>query len=136
MFMLIRSSGAFLASAMDCDVEGGAGESAHLNNGGTRLFTFPESATNIWSDCSNWQEAFIHVRFDMDADELEAFLDSMLWDVRPLTSTDASPPFGDPEPNATYLYGVYSNPSNTLIVGVWADANTVPYRVFVNVWHD
>jgi len=113
-------------------VDGGPGSPATY--GGTHLFTFPESAANIHSSCTTWQSAEIDVWFEMDADELEPFLDSMRWDVRPLVSTDEPPSFGNPRWNATYLYGTYSNyPEGG---SVWIDTSRTPYRVYVNVWLD
>ncbi|MBN1430660.1 MAG: hypothetical protein JXB07_19980 [Anaerolineae bacterium] len=114
-------------------IEGGPGESAHLNNGGSHLFTFPESAANIESDCSIWQETLIQVWFEMDAGELEPFLDSMRWDVRPLIPTTDPPPFGEPHPDASYLHGKYIESAKSLNVGVWVDTSSVPYRTFVRI---
>jgi hypothetical protein len=115
-------------------IDGGPGSSAIFSNGGTHLFTFPESATNIRSSCYTWQSASIDVWFEMDADELEPLLDSMRWDVRPLVSTDTPPDFGNPRRNATYLYGEYSQyPEGA---SIWIDTSNTPYRVFVYAWLD
>ena len=120
-------------------IEGGPGSPAIFSNAGTRLFTFPESATSIDSECLTWQSAGINVWFDMEANEseLDALIDSMRWNVRPLTSTRVPPSFGDPEPYATdrsYLFGEYSESLEG--VRVWIDTDSPIYRVYVYIWLD
>jgi len=70
----------------------------------------------------------------MDPSELDPFIDSMRWDVRPLKPTSEPPTFGNPRQNVTYLYGEYSKyPEGA---NVWIDTSSVPYRVFVYIWLD
>jgi hypothetical protein len=108
-------------------VDGGPGSSAIFRNGGTQLFVFPESATNIENDCYVWQGAIIQVWFEMDADELESFLDSMRWEVRPLVATSNPPNFGNPQDGATYLLGEYNEPPYPEGASVWIDTSNTPY---------
>jgi hypothetical protein len=115
-------------------VDGGPGSPAIFRNAGTHLFTFPESASNIESECTAWQSASIQVWFEMDKNDLDPFIDSMRWDVRPLITTSEPPTFGKPQRNATYLYGEYEEyPEGGY---VWIDTSSEPYRVFVDIWLD
>jgi hypothetical protein len=115
-------------------VDGGPGTAAIFRNAGTDLFTFPGSASNIESNCTAFQSASIRVWFEMDAGDLDPFLDSMRWDVRPLTSASAPPSFGSPRRNATYLYGEHAEHIEG--ARVWIDASQARYRVFVDAWLD
>lgn len=115
-------------------VDGEPGSSAIFRNAGTRLFIFPESASNIESDCTAFRSASIRVWFEMDAGDLDTLIDSMRWDVRPLTSVTEPPYFGNPRPNTTYVYGEYAD--NLEGVSVWIDTSQTPYRVYLYAWLD
>ena len=124
---------ASLGASAPC-VDGQPGSPAIFRNGGTQLFIFPQSASEIQSDCTTWQSASINVWFEMAPNDLDSFVDSMRWNVRPLTPTNELPTFGHPKRHGTYLYGEYSNyPEGT---EVWIDTSSTPYRVFVYVWLD
>lgn len=70
----------------------------------------------------------------MDPSELELFLDSMHWDVRPLAFTGTPPSFGDQRHNPTYLYGEYLALESQEGAEVWIDTSSIPYRVFISIW--
>jgi hypothetical protein len=111
-----------------------AGSPAIFSNGGTQLFVFPESTSNIESSCLTWQGASIDVWFEIDPSDLETFLDSMRWDVRPLTQSTEPPYFGHPKKDATYLYGEFSEyPEGAK---VWIDLSGTRYRIFIYAWLD
>jgi len=117
-------------------VDGTPGSPAVFTDLQMTLFTFPESASNIDSTCVAGQSVVVDVWFDMDASdsELGPFLDSMRWDVPPLTSTSEPPPFGNAQQNVTYLYGEFDQfPEGG---SVWVDTEGAAYRVFVHIWLD
>ncbi len=121
---------------IDHCVEGTPGSPAVFTDLQKQLFIFPGSAANIKSECTSFQTAEIHVWFEMAADEneLESFLDSMQWDVRPLTSTTESPAFGNPSQNVSYFFGEYAvYPEGA---SVWVDNSGTTYRVFIEIWLD
>jgi hypothetical protein len=115
-------------------VEGGPGETAIFSNGGTQLFTFPQSASNIDSSCYTFQSAGISVWFNMDPAEQAALIDSMRWEVSPVITFMETPNFGNPSPNADFSYWEYSDyPEGAEI---WIDTSSSPNRVFIYVWLD
>lgn len=112
-------------------VTGGPGSSAVFSNANTRLFTFPTSASDIDSSCTTWQDASIHVWFEMDPADQDAFIDSMRWDIQPQANSTATPSFGNPQPNIAYSYWEYSDRLET--ADVWIDTTVTPYRVYIYV---
>lgn len=115
-------------------VAGEAGTAAVFEYGGTTMFTFPESASNIKNICYVWTGALIHVWFEMQPDDLDGFLESLLWDVQPSTLYSSEPPFGRPRRNATYSTWAYEEHLDG--TRIWVDTEVIPYRVYVEAWFD